>query len=175
MNLKFSTIKIAVGALMMAIIFVVTMFVMIPIPPIGYANLGTLIIMLTAYFLGGEIAIISAGLGSMLADLALGVPVWMPFTFVIKSVMVIILILFVSVAKKKQVKILSFRVIAGSVVLLLWQVAGYMIAGAIISGSVEAGLVTGIGLLFEALVNLIIFLVIGTIMEKSGVSKYLKL
>ena len=174
MNLKFTTKKITIGAMMIAVVFVATMFASIPIP-LGYANLGTLVIMLTAFFLGGEIAILSAGLGSMLADFALGFPIWMPFTFVIKSVMVIILLLFVNIARKKQVKIISFRVILGSVILLSWHVAGYVFAGALTSGSIEAGLVTGIPLMLEAATNFILFIVTGTIIEKSGVTKFLKL
>lgn len=175
MKMNFTTKKITVAALMMAIICVVTMFAKVPIVPFGYANLGTAVILITVMFLGGEVAILSAGIGSMLADLLLGWPEWMISTLIIKTVMALVLLAFIVVKRKNKTKVLSVRVFTGVILVCLWQVAGYVVAGSIIYGSWASGIASGIGLLIEAGVNVIVFFVVATVLEKAGIGKYLKM
>jgi len=61
-------------------------FISVPMPLInGYINLGDGVILLVAYVLGGVPAMLSAAVGSALADIVLGYAVWAPCTAVIKG------------------------------------------------------------------------------------------
>lgn len=172
--MNFTTKKITVAALMIAIVCIVTMFAKVPIP-LGYANLGTSVLMLTVFFLGGEVGLLAAGIGSALSDLLLGYAEWVLPTLIIKTVMALILFAFIIVLRKNPTKIISVRVILGAILLNVWAVIGYVVAGAILYGSIAAGLGSGFGLIVEAGVNIVIFFVVGVILEKAGISKYIKM
>ena len=81
------TRRLTVGAAAAALIFVVTLFVKVPIP-LGYANLGDGVIFLAAVFLPRKEAALAAAVGSALADLMGGFPVWIIPTLIIKYGMV---------------------------------------------------------------------------------------
>ncbi|NLN77230.1 MAG: ECF transporter S component [Armatimonadetes bacterium] len=84
MNKKILTLT--TGGLLSAVILLATYF-SIPIPTgTGYVHLGDGAIFASAVLLG-PFAAISAGLGSMLADLLTGFPHYMPATLVIKGLM----------------------------------------------------------------------------------------
>lgn len=59
----------------------------------GYIHLGDCFCLLSGWLLGPLYGPISAGLGSMLADLAAGYPVYLPATFLIKAAMALIVAL----------------------------------------------------------------------------------
>jgi uncharacterized membrane protein len=76
-------------ALMVAIIFVITYIIRIPLPFAsgGYLNIGDTPLYIAAYLLGGPAGAVAGGLGSALSDLAAGyVPYVLP-TAVIKGAM----------------------------------------------------------------------------------------
>lgn len=78
--------RIAAFSLYTALVCIAT-FIHIPIPGYRiYFNLGEGAIYTIALLLGGTIGGISGGLGSALADLILGYPLWAPFTLIIKGV-----------------------------------------------------------------------------------------
>lgn len=64
-----------------------TMVIRIPSPTTGYVNLGDTIVLLGAYLLGPGYGAAAAGIGTALADLLGGYPVYVPATLVIKAVM----------------------------------------------------------------------------------------
>lgn len=75
---------LALGGVFSAFIFLATQ---LKIPTaIGYANLGDGLILAASYFLG-PFAFFPAAIGSALADLIAGYPVYIPATFVIKGLM----------------------------------------------------------------------------------------
>ena len=81
-----STFKIVVTALFAAMICVATMLVQIPIPATGgYANLGDGVILICAFLMHPLYAVISAGLGSALADILAGYLSFAPGTLLIKA------------------------------------------------------------------------------------------
>lgn len=84
-----NTRALTIPALLAAAVFVVTWTCRVPIPATngGYVNLGDTIIYIAAYIFGGPTASVSAALGSLLADLMAGAPVYAPATFVIKGLM----------------------------------------------------------------------------------------
>ena len=88
--MKLSTRKLAVSSVMAALIFVLTFSIRIPVPGLAggaYLNLGDSLIYCTAFMLGGVPAMLAAGIGSMLADIAGGAFIYAPATLVIKGLM----------------------------------------------------------------------------------------
>jgi len=76
--------KIAISGIFAALILLATQ---LKVPTaIGYANLGDGVI-LVASFLLGPVAFFPAAIGSALADLVAGYPLYIPATFVIKGLM----------------------------------------------------------------------------------------
>ena len=73
-----ATVSTALIALMTCIMF--------PMPkPLGYVNLGEIAIFLSAILFGPFIGAFSGGVGSMIADIALGYHVYAPATLLIKG------------------------------------------------------------------------------------------
>ncbi len=82
-NLKI-ILRITFGGVLAALIMLATLF---EIPTgIGYANLGDGFILVASYLLGPA-AFFPAAIGSALADLLAGYPVYIPATFIIKGLM----------------------------------------------------------------------------------------
>ena len=80
-------ISISITSIFAAIACVLTMTIQIPIPATGgYINIGDLGVMLTGLIFGPIIGFISGGVGSALADIFLGFPIYAPITFVVKGV-----------------------------------------------------------------------------------------
>lgn len=83
------TKRLTTTAVVAALVYVITMLIVIPVPAIkgAYFNLGDVIIYCAAFLLGGPYAAIAAALGSGLADLTLGSALYAPATVVIKGLM----------------------------------------------------------------------------------------
>ncbi len=90
MNVK--TRRLTTTAVTTALVYVVTMLLIIQVPAIkgAYFNLGDVVIYCAAYILGGPYGAIAAALGSGLADLTLGSMIYIPATIVIKAAMALI-------------------------------------------------------------------------------------
>lgn len=88
---KVSTRKVVLAGVLSALVFVVTSFTMIRFPfalvKEAYFHAGDSIIFLSGLVLGGPMAAIAGGLGSFLADLYLGAPIYMFATLIIKGIM----------------------------------------------------------------------------------------
>jgi uncharacterized membrane protein len=160
-----SMTQFCMTAVFMALTALATMLIQIPIP-LGYAHLGDSVILLSAYLLGPVAGALSGGIGSALADILTGYPVWAVPTLLIKSIMpVIACFIFRQGAARR--KVLSVRVILGAVVTLLFMTAGYVVFGGIIYGSFQLGLASAPGLLIKSVVNLAVFLAVGTCLSKT--------
>ncbi|HHV61674.1 MAG TPA: ECF transporter S component [Firmicutes bacterium] len=80
-----STRRLALSALMLAMVVVATM-IRVPAPTYRlYFNLGEVVVYTAALLFGRRTGAVIAGVGSALSDLLLGYPIWAPFTFVIKG------------------------------------------------------------------------------------------
>ncbi|NTW71051.1 MAG: ECF transporter S component [Eubacteriaceae bacterium] len=78
--------KLVYTSLMIAIIFISTIVIAIPMP-LGYINLGDAAIYIASSLLGAKLGFIAAAFGSMLGDYSLGYFVYMIPTFLIKGLM----------------------------------------------------------------------------------------
>lgn len=80
------TITLSIISIFAAIVCILTMTVSIPVPATGgYINIGDLGVMLAGLIFGPVIGFISGGVGSALADIFLGFPIWAPATFLVKG------------------------------------------------------------------------------------------
>ncbi|MFW9952602.1 MAG: ECF transporter S component [Candidatus Thorarchaeota archaeon] len=78
--------SIAITSIFAALTCVLTMLISIPIPATqGYINIGDVGVMLTALIFGPVIGSLGGGIGSALADIFLGYPLWAPATFIVKG------------------------------------------------------------------------------------------
>ena len=122
--------KMALTAMFTAMIFVLTMFVKVPVAS-GYVHFGDALIYLCAGIVGGPWAVFAAAAGEALADLAGGYAIYAPATAIIKAVLAILFL----VAHKNKEKLLTpisalMTIAAGGV-----TVGGYFIADMIIDKS----------------------------------------
>lgn len=84
------TKKIVLAALFSALTFTATIIITIPMPVIGYINLGDCFVLLSGWVLGSVYGALSAGIGSAVADLSSGFVSYAPATFVIKFIMAVV-------------------------------------------------------------------------------------
>ena len=82
---RLHTFSIVLISLFAALTCVATMFLRIPSPTGGYLNLGDGIVLLSAFLLGPFYGMLSAGIGSALADVLSGYAVYAPGTLLIKG------------------------------------------------------------------------------------------
>ena len=109
-----------------------------------------------------------SGIGSAMADILTGYPVWAVPTLLIKTIMPLIAC-YIFQNKVSRKPVISVRVLVGAIVTLLFMTAGYVFFGGILYGSWALGLASAPGLLLKSVVNLIVFIVVGT-----GLSKVVK-
>jgi len=88
LDTKNHTRSLVITSMLAALIFVITFLVAIPVPSTSaYVNIGDSVIYCAGMLVGAPWAAAAAGIGSMLADWAFGVPIYMPATLIIKALM----------------------------------------------------------------------------------------
>lgn len=86
MNKIYSTQKLVLGGLLVALVTVLTALIHIPIPGTqGYVNPGDAVLIFSGLLLGPLFGAVSGGLGSALADLLLGYTAYVPITLFVKG------------------------------------------------------------------------------------------
>lgn len=80
-----NTKKMVTAALMAALTCIATMVIKIPTPTMGYIHLGDGLVLLCGIVLGPVGGALSAGIGSMFADIFSGYVSWAPATLIIKA------------------------------------------------------------------------------------------
>ncbi len=77
--------QISFAAAFAALCCVSTMLITVPLPASGYFNTGDVFVLLSAWFLGPFYGSFAAAVGSALADVFCGFPLYAPATFFIKG------------------------------------------------------------------------------------------
>ena len=162
MKETFSVHRLSLAAAAAAVTFLVTVLPKIPIP-LGYAHLGDAVIFLVALLLPRRDAALAAAIGSALADLLGGFPIWILPTLLIKAGMVFLVTPF---AGRN-----FFAVVCGFLLSSLWMAAGYTAAGALLYGDLSLGLLQAPGLLAEGAVNTAVAAALLLVLKKSGFIK----
>jgi uncharacterized membrane protein len=123
---------LAVTAVMIAIVFVLTRVIQIPTPAKGYIHLGDAGVFFSAFAFGPWIGALAGGLGTALADAAGGYPQWALFSFLIHGAQG----LMVGWLVRRWPT--AWGLIASAVTGGLIVVGGYLLAGMILSGVAAA-------------------------------------
>lgn len=168
MNRYLSTRQLCVSAIMGTLVFIMTIVPRVPIP-LGYAHLGDAMIFLVVLFAGRREGIVAGCIGSALADLIGGFPLWIGPTLLIKFLMAEV---FWQIALKgtKKAMLFSIRTITGLVFSCLVMAAGYTLFGAILYDSLALGIASTPGLLMEGIVNIVAFYVAGAVLCRKGLN-----
>ena len=119
---NYTTKKLVLTALFMALTIVATMFIRIPLV-LGYINLGDAFVLLSVFILGPVYGTIAAGVGSALADL-FGYITYAPGTLLIKTVMAIVAYLLYKLLLKATKKAMLAE-IGGGVAGVIIMAFGY--------------------------------------------------
>ena len=146
--------EITLTAVMTAAVFLATFLPKIPIP-LGYAHLGDAAIFLFLCLSSRREAMLSACLGSALADFLGGFPLWIGPTLFIKWAMAYTFVSFCGRIDASLWK--SPRTLSALTLACLVMAAGYTIFGALLYDSLAAGLASAPGLLAEGVVNILAF------------------
>ncbi|MCQ2509893.1 MAG: ECF transporter S component [Lachnospiraceae bacterium] len=145
--------RICETAMMMALVFVVTRFIQVPIP-LGYFNVGNCVILLFCVILPNPYGVIGASVGSAFADLT-SYPIYTVPTLLIKALMPI---LFYVIADRFHNKKKGYSIACAAATLI--PLFGYTLTGGLIYGSIYTGLAQFPGLFLEYVANLVIFCVL---------------
>lgn len=117
--------KLVLSAMFAALCYVMTRVIQVPSPMQGYVNLGDCAVLLSAWILGPVYGGISAGIGSMLADLLSGYGHYAPGTLIIKAGMAVAAaLLFRALSRPHFINKLAAQVVSGIAAEAI-MVAGY--------------------------------------------------
>ncbi|MCI1208062.1 MAG: ECF transporter S component [Treponema sp.] len=130
-----ATLQVALTAGMTAVVVVFTIIVKIPTPTKGYLNLCDLAISFIAFTFSPLTAMLTAGLGTCLADILSGYPQWAPISLIVHGLEGLITALIVaSPVQKKNTsgeKISAIRIIIAMIACIVIVAGGYFVLGAI--------------------------------------------
>lgn len=166
----FSAFKIVITALFAALICVATMVVQIPIPATGgYINLGDGVILVCAYLLHPALAVIAAGLGSMLADLLAGYMAYVPATLIVKALVALIAtLLFHRFGRGKCRRHALIAMLISGLLAEMLMVLGYFFYEAMILGMGMAAAAGIVGNVVQGGVGVAAACIITPILMRSG-------
>ena len=146
-----------------ALVVVVTAFLHIPTYN-GYVHCGDGFIFIAASILPMPYAIAVGVLGAMLADLVTGYAIWAPGSMIIKGLLALLFTC-------KANKIITKRNLIMLLPAALISAAGYYLYEVLITGSFLASLSGIPGSLIQALTSSIIYVALGTAMDKYNLKK----
>lgn len=165
--------ELCIKGLLIALVAVATMVINVPVAATsGYIHLGDSVILISSIFFGWEYGLIAGGVGSMLADVLGGYAHWAPFTLVIKAIMGLVIGKLANYEGAKGNFFSARNLIAASAG-IVWMVFGYLIAGTILKGSFAVALTSVPSNVVQGVGGLVIYLVIGTALNKAKIYKLL--
>ena len=173
---KIKTKKLVVCALFASICFVVTRFLSVPaLYTKGYVNLGDLVVLLTSYFVGGWYGALSAGIGAAIADASMGYWAYVPATFIIKAVMVLVSSCVLKKADgKSNIASLCLSVLA-CVLAEAIMVFGYFIYESVLYNSFAVAFASVVGNVIQATVCMVPTVMLITFFKNnSAFAKFVK-
>jgi len=171
------TQRLALTALMAALIIISIMFLRIPVPVTGgIIHPGDTFIFLAVMMLGIKNAAIAGSVGASLANILSGLSHWAPWTFVIKGVMAIIMgMVFNAMGGKKpetsQSKKFGLYTV-GMIIGGIWQIAGYAVAYRAVIGSWGVALWGVIGDVIQTSVAIVLVLILANVLRKTPMKKH---
>ncbi|MDD3941460.1 MAG: ECF transporter S component [Sphaerochaetaceae bacterium] len=161
--------RIALMAVLTAVVVVFTLLVRVPTPIKGYISLCDVVIVFSAYLFGPWVAAIAGGLGTGIADVIGGYAQWAPLSFLIHGLQGLLIAIIARSPVKGNVAADSplIRLVIAGVVGMIVMAGGYYLAGGFLYGF-EAALV-------EIPLNLMqsgVGVVLGIIVSRSVLKAY---
>ena len=130
-----NVLKLCFSGMFAALICVATILIRIPVPlGEGYLNLGDCFILVAAWTVGPFYGFAAGAVGSALADIFSGAPLYAPGTFVIKGLIALTAALIFHAFSKRSGKLRVLGMILGAVAGEMVMVAGYYLYDAVILG-----------------------------------------
>lgn len=161
--------RICITGLMAALICVATAFIKMPTGiNSGYLHFGDSMIYLAGCLLGPW-ASLAAAIGGALADVISSAPQWAPATAIIKAINAVPFIL---VVRNTNHKIITKWTVLMTVVSGLWTIGGYLVAEGIMY-SFPTALTSVPFSCVQALGSAIVFVIVGAILDKIKIQKYI--
>ncbi len=132
--------QITFTAIFAALSVIGSIVITVPLP-IGFFNTGDIFVLLSGWFMGAFYGFVAAGVGSALADVLAGFPIYAPATFIIKGTMALAGYFVAKLIKKAAKKAPDFVSRGVSAVLAeIIMILGYFIYEAILYGAPVAAL-----------------------------------
>ena len=148
-------LKITTTAAMIALTCVLTLAVRIPTPTKGYLNLGDCAVLLNGWLLGPVYGAVAGGVGSALADLLAGYPVYVPGTLLIKAAMALVVSLVPYRLRRRDRRHTGLGFLVCAVIAEALMVAGYWLYEAVVIGEGFAAALAGVsGNVFQGLAGI---------------------
>lgn len=165
---KSTTRNIVLSSILSALVFIATYIIKIPFSSQGYFNIGDCIVLLCGWILSPSYAFLSAGIGSLLADIVSGYAIYAIPTLIIKGLMAVSAHYIYKLLSVRINKIIA-RVLSGLVGELV-MVLGYFIFEVFLYGVVLASLNIP-GSLFQGIVGFILSIILINIFNKNKIIK----
>ena len=171
------TFDLVLTGLFTALVMVTTMIIRIPMPLTnGYVHLGDTTIYLAVLILGKKRGSIAAGTGSALADLFSGYAHYVPWTFVIKSLMALVMGLALDNMKKRGMYKEHARLRPAELIAMtlagLEMTVGYYIAASIMHGNWVTPLMSVPGNIIQFTVGMLVAWFLAGALYGTPVGKY---
>jgi uncharacterized membrane protein len=133
---KLTAIRIALTAMLTAVVVVFTLLVRGPTPIKGYISLCDVAILFSAYMFGPWVGAIAGGLGTGVADLLGGYAQWAPLSFLIHGLQALLAGL---IARQRHlngepIEASLFRLVVAGLIGMIIMSGGYYFAGGILYG-----------------------------------------
>ncbi len=119
--------KLVLAAVFAALACVATLVITVTLPGGGYFNLGDCIVITAGCLLGPVYGAAAAGIGTALADILGGFPIYAPATLIIKAGMAVIGWLLFTKLKKRFIKSGIAAAAIASLCSEIFMIAGYFI------------------------------------------------
>ncbi len=163
-----TALRIALVAVLTAVVVVFTLLVRVPTPIKGYISLCDVVIYFAAYLFGPWVAAIAGGLGTGIADLIGGYAQWAPLSFIIHGAQGLLIAIIAKAPMKDGIRgdAPFFRMIIGGIVGIVIMAGGYYIAGGILYGFEPALVEIPLNLL-QAGVGMILGIVVTKAVQKA--------
>lgn len=155
-------------AIMAALVCVATFLIKIPSLN-GYTHIGDSMAIISALILGKKKGALAAGLGASLCDLLSGYMQYIIPTFLIKSIMVLIIATILETLINKT----KFAFIISSIIGCVFQIFAYSLVETMLYGF-PAALASVSSNIIQSIVGIVLATILASVLEKSNVLKKLK-
>ncbi len=159
-----NALKVAVVAVLTAVVVVFTMVVRIPTTK-GYLNLCDVAICFIAFTFGPWSAFIAAGLGTALADLISGYAQWAPISFIVHGVEGLLVALIVH--QKKEVVLSKVRLLLAFIVCVATVSLGYFLLSSLFISTVSVAAAEIPGNIAQSVVGFVLGLAVSAAVKRA--------